>query len=146
MTVQARGGGHRPSLVDTVPRFEIDSESKEHELSSGRVEIADIKVSPTAIEIAESDVSSTAQQDKLLNFQKQFPPGSRVSVTWEDPVTDYSGRIIGKGRLDKSGKAIFQVLYDVGGKKFWHEIDSTPVTKAVIKLKTLVVEGEKSRS
>ena len=29
------------------------------------------------------------------------------------------------------------------GKKFWHEIDSTPVTKAVIKLKTLVVEGEK---
>ena len=29
MTVQARGGGHRPALVDTVPRFEIDSESKE---------------------------------------------------------------------------------------------------------------------
>ena len=143
MTVQARGGGHRPSLVDTVPRFEIDSESKERELSSGRVENADIDVSPTVVDIAESDVSSTAQQDKLLDFQKQFPPGSRVSVTWDDPVMDYNGRIVGKGRLDTSGKAIFQVLYDVGGKKFWHEIDSTPVTKAATKLKTLVVEGEK---
>ena len=100
-------------------------------------------VSPTAVGIAESDVSSTAQQDKLLDFQKQFPPGSRVDVTWDDPVMNYSGRIVGKGRLDTSGKAIFQVLYDVGGKKFWHEVDSTPVTILPLKLTTLVVEGEK---
>jgi hypothetical protein len=131
MTVQARGGGHRPSLVETVPRFALDSEPKEHKPSAGRVKDTTLNVLPST------------QQDILLEFQKQFPPGSRVDVTWDDPVMNYSGRIVGKGRLDTSGKAIFQVLYDVGGKKFWHEVDSTPVSKLAAKLKTLVVEGEK---
>jgi len=46
MTVQPRGDALCPSLVDTVPRFAIDSESKEHELSSGRVEDTKLNVSP----------------------------------------------------------------------------------------------------
>jgi hypothetical protein len=79
----------------------------------------------------------------LLDFQKKFPPNSRVDVTWDDPVMNFSGRIVGKGRLDTSGKAIFQVLYDVGGEKFWHEVDSTPVSLLAAKLKTLVVGGER---
>ena len=131
MTVQPRGGAHRPSLVDTVPRFALNSELKQHEPSSGRVEDDALNVSPST------------QQDVLLDFQKKFPPSSRVDVTWDDPVMNFSGRIVGKGRLDTSGKAIFQVLYDEGGEKFWHEVDSTPVSLLAAKLKTLVVGGER---
>jgi hypothetical protein len=115
-----------------VPRFAIDSESEAREVSSGRGKVADVEISPST------------QQDRLLDIQKKkFPPTSRVNVTWVDPEKIYSGRIVGKGRLDSSGKAIFQVLYDEGKEKYWHEIDSTPVTKLAAKLKTLVVEGER---
>jgi hypothetical protein len=131
MTVQPRGGAHRPSLVDTVPRFALNSELKQHAPSSWRVEDDAL------------NVSLSTQQDVLLDFQKKFPPSSRVDVTWDDPVMNFSGRIVGKGRLDTSGKAIFQVLYDEGGEKFWHEIDSTPVSLLATKPKTLVVGGER---
>ncbi|KOO34385.1 hypothetical protein Ctob_016321, partial [Chrysochromulina tobinii] len=87
--------------------------------------------------------SSPTQQDILIEFQKAFPPKSRVDVQWDEPVTIYGGVIVGKGRLDTTGKAVFQVRYDEGGEKFWHCIDDTRVTKPLAKLKTLVVEGER---
>ena len=135
LTVRARGHTHRPDVLPTVPRFGLEPDPEAHVqtdvTTSGRVNESIV------------DASKPTQTDKLLDFQKTFPPNSRVDVQWDDPVTIYGGRIVGKGRLDASGKAIFQVQYDEGNGKYWHEIDETRVTKPVTKLKTLVVGGER---
>ena len=83
------------------------------------------------------------QQGKLLKFQRAFPPNARVDVKRDDPEATFGGRIVGKGRIDTTGKAIFQVHYDEGNGKYWHEVDTTIVTKPFVKSKTLVVAGEK---
>ena len=82
--------------------------------------VTDVLPAGRAATIGEID-SSPTQQDILLEFQKAFPPKSRVDVQWDEPVTIYGGVIVGKGRLDTTGKAMFQVLYDEGGQKFWHD-------------------------
>ena len=124
MTVQARGRMHRPDVVTTVPRVGLEPDPERH------VQI-DAKLSGRVNESA-VDASKPTQTDVLLEFQKAFPPKSRVDVQWDDPVTIYGGVIVGKGRLDTTGTAMFQVLYDEGKQKFWHEIDGTRVTKRVL--------------
>ena len=131
--VPTRGRRHRPDLVSSVPRFSVEP------APAGDVPSVVTDVFPETGVID----SSPSQQDILLEFQKAFPPKSRVDVQWDEPVTIYGGVIVGKGRLDTTGKAMFQVRYDEGGEKFWHNIDDTRVTKPLAKLKTLVVEGER---
>ena len=135
--VPTRGRRHRPDLVSSVPRFSVDPEP-ESDVPSIATDVL-----PSGREAESIVVDSTTQQDVLREFQKAFPPKSRVDVQWDDPVTIFGGVIVGKGRLDTTGKAMFQVLYDEGKQKFWHEIDDTRVTKPLAKLKTLVVEGER---
>ena len=136
--VPTRGRRHRPDLVSSVPRFSVEPEPASDVPSV----VTNVLPAGRAATIPEID-SSPTQQDILLEFQKAFPPKSRVDVQWDEPVTIYGGVIVGKGRLDTTGKAMFQVLYDEGGEKFWHNIDDTRVTKPLAQLKTLVVEGER---
>ena len=135
--VPTRGRRHRPDLVSSVPRFSVEPEP------AGDVPSVVTDVLPAEVGEINGIDSSPTQQDILLEFQKAFPPKSRVDVQWDEPVTIYGGVIVGKGRLDTTGKAMFQVRYDEGGEKFWHYIDDTRVTKPLAKLKTLVVEGER---
>ena len=69
------------------------------------------------------------------------------ALTFVRPVGKLDGMrgrcFVGKGRIDTTGKAIFQVHYDEGNGKYWHEVDTTIVTKPFVKSKTLVVAGEK---
>ena len=103
MTVRARGRTHRPDVVATVPRFGLEPDP------ALDVQI-DANLSGKVNEHA-VDASKPTQAEVLLEFQKSFPPKSRVDVQWDDPVTIYGGVIVGKGRLDTTGKAVFQVLY-----------------------------------
>ena len=135
MTVRAHGRMNRPDVVATVPRFGLEPDPDHHVQSDGNLS--------GQVDKNTVDATKPTQAEILLEFQKSFPPKSRVDVQWDEPVTIYGGVIVGKGRLDTTGKALFQVLYDEGKQKFWHEIDGTRVTKPIAKPKTLVVGGER---
>jgi hypothetical protein len=99
--VPTRGRRHRPDLVSSVPRFSVEPEP------AGDVPsvVTDVLPAGKAAEAGVID-SSPTQQDILIEFHRAFPPKSRVDVQWDEPVTIYGGVIVGKGRLDTTGKAM----------------------------------------